>query len=113
MCLFLEVKQCIRISTWPFYSIYATAEQNKQLALWQKYSWLLHYDNTLIKHNTCCTYSPDLSPGVLFPFLNLNVSLKRYQFGFADKTHGKKMLQQPTSFLKIKSIMLGKMKISL
>jgi len=50
----------------------------------------------------------------IFLFLNLKVSLEGYQFGFTDKTHGKKkMLQQPTNFLKIKSIMLGKMAISL
>jgi hypothetical protein len=71
---------------------------------------LLHY-NTHIKPNTSGSYSPDLYPANLFLFLNLKVSLKGYQFGFADKTQ--KMLWQPTSFLKIKSIMLGKMKISL
>jgi hypothetical protein len=87
--------------------------QKKQLPLWQKDGWLLHYDNTHIKHNTSGSYSPDVSPAVLFLFLNLKVRLKGYQFGLADKTHFKKMLQQPTNFLKIKSIMLGKMKISL
>lgn len=73
--------------------------QNKQLALWQKDS-RLQYDNTLTKHNTCGTYSPDLSPAVLFLFLNLNVSLKRYQFGFADKTYGGKNATAANQFLK-------------
>jgi len=100
MCLLLEVKQCIRISTWPFYSIYTTAVQKKQMPLWQQDSWLLHYDNTHIKHNTSDSYSPDLSPAVLFLFLNLKVRLKGYQFGLANKTHLKKNATAGNQFLK-------------
>jgi hypothetical protein len=64
------------------------AVQKKQLAFRQNSSWLLYY-NTLIKHNSNGSYSPDLSPAVFFLFPKLKLTLKGYKFGFSDKTHKK------------------------
>jgi hypothetical protein len=66
-----------------------------------------------IKYNSSGSYSPDLSPAAFFLFLKLKVSLKGHQFGFTEKIHLQKMLEQPTSFFKNIFRTLGKMKISL